>query len=235
LYCMLGEINDVTRNIITLEDPIEYELDGINQTAINPLAGYTFAKGMRHILRQDPDVIMLGEIRDTETAEIAVQASLTGHLVLSTLHTNNAAGAIMRLTDMEVEPFLISSSIVAVIAQRLVRRLCPHCKKPETLTEGLKSVIEQHFPGCSEKTFYVPNGCEKCNGLGYKGRVGVYEIMEMTDQIRDIILRKPTESEIEKIAVSQGMRTLQQSAIQKAIDAQTSLDEVARVTFFKRI
>ncbi len=235
LYCMLGEINDESRNIVTLEDPIEYEIDGINQTAINVLAGYTFAKGMRHILRQDPDVIMVGEVRDVETAEIAVQAALTGHLVLSTLHTNNAAGAVMRLLDMEVEPFLISSSIVAVIAQRLVRRLCPHCKKPAALSDNLKKMVEGYFPGLAQKTFLAAVGCEKCNHIGYSGRTGIFEIMQVTPEVKDMILRKPTEQEVEALAMSQGMQTLQQSAMDKAIAGETSLEEVARVTFVKRI
>ncbi|MDD3375700.1 MAG: GspE/PulE family protein [Candidatus Omnitrophica bacterium] len=235
LYCMLGEINDESRNIVTLEDPIEYEIDGINQTAINNLAGYTFAKGMRHILRQDPDVIMVGEIRDTETAEIAVQSALTGHLVLSTLHTNNAAGAVMRLLDMEVEPFLISSSVVAVIAQRLLRRLCSHCKKPAVLSDNLKKMMEGYSPGFSQKNFFTAVGCEKCNNIGYRGRTGIFEIMNVTPEIKDMILRKPTEREVEEVAISQGMHSLQKNAIEKAIAGETTLEEVARVTFVKRI
>ena len=235
LYCMLNEINDESRNIVTLEDPIEYEIDGINQTAINTLAGYTFAKGMRHILRQDPDVIMVGEIRDVETAEIAVQAALTGHLVLSTLHTNNAAGAVMRLLDMDVEPFLISSSVVAVIAQRLVRRLCPHCRTPALLSDNMKKMLEGFSPGFAQEAFMTAVGCGKCNQIGYSGRTGIFEIMQVTPEIKDLILRKPTEQEVEAVAIRQGMQTLQQNAIAKASAGETSLEEVARVTFVKRI
>ncbi len=235
LYCMLKEVNDESQNIVTLEDPIEYEIDGINQTAVNKLAGYTFANGMRHILRQDPDIIMVGEIRDIETAEIAVQAALTGHLVLSTLHTNNASSSVIRLIDMKVEPFLISSSVLAIIAQRLVRKLCPYCAQKADVPEDLREIIEKQFKDLSVCNFKKPAGCEKCGGIGYSGRTGIFEILNMTPEIKECIMKNPDEHEIERLALLQGMRTLQQSALEKAASGQTSLDEVVRVTFVKRI
>ncbi|MBP7215783.1 MAG: type II/IV secretion system protein [Candidatus Omnitrophica bacterium] len=232
LYSMLNTLNEQTRNIVTVEDPVEYELPRVNQTAINVRAGYTFATAIRHILRQDPDIIMVGEIRDLETAEIAVQAAITGHLVLSTLHTNNATGAITRLLDMGVEPFLISSSVVGVIAQRLVRKLCPHCQADyEENVDSLRS-FDKAVPAGSQKiTLAKPQGCEKCNQRGYSKRTGIFEILVMSDEIRKLTLQRADESELTKQAIAQGMRTLNASGVAKAIAKVTSLEEVMRVAF----
>ncbi len=237
LYSVLNILNDTSRNIITVEDPVEYELDGINQTAVNVRAGYTFATAIRHILRQDPDVIMIGEIRDLETAEIAIQAALTGHMVFSTLHTNSAPGAITRLLDMNVEPFLIGSAVIGVLAQRLVRRLCPACRKEIPLSETAKAEIMDSLPEDlkdKELTVAVPVGCEKCHNLGYSGRVNISEILVVDDTIKEMVLRRSTETEITQVALNKGMRTLRMSGIRKALQKLTSLEEVVRVTFVKR-
>jgi len=236
LYSILNELNDTTRSIVTVEDPVEYELPRINQTAINVRAGYTFATAIRHILRQDPDIIMVGEIRDLETAEIAIQAALTGHLVLSTLHTNNAPGAIIRLLDMNVEPFLISSAVIGVIAQRLVRKLCLFCKQEYTADKELGREILDLIPLREEQAILArPSGCEKCIDIGYSGRTGIFEILTMDEQIKELILKRADESEITKSAISTGMKTLKVSGIKKAIEKVTSLEEVMRVTFTSNI
>ncbi|MDP8265424.1 MAG: ATPase, T2SS/T4P/T4SS family [Candidatus Aceula meridiana] len=235
LYSMLNQLNDETRNIVTVENPTEYQLEGINQTEVNEKAGYTFATGMRHILRQDPDVIMIGEIRDLETAEIAVQAALTGHLVLSTLHTNNAAGSVVRLLDMNVEPFLIGSSVVGVVAQRLVRKLCPHCSKEEDISVEVEKSILKYVPDFKSRKFAKPVGCKKCRNIGYQGRTGIFEMMNVTPEIKEMIIKRATEAEIEKKAIEQGMSTLQMSAIEKASQGATSLEEAMRVTFVRMV
>lgn len=232
LYSFLNVLNDATRNIVTVEDPVEYELPRIHQTAINVRAGYTFATAIRHILRQDPDIIMVGEIRDLETAEIAIQAAITGHLVLSTLHTNSASGAITRLIDMDVEPFLISSAVIGVIAQRLVRKLCPYCKKEYAAAESLKkSIADLLPPNSKEAVLAKPQGCDRCNNIGYAKRTGIFEILNMSDEIRELTLKKSDENEIAKTAIAQGMRTLRASGVKKALDKTTSLEEVMRVAF----
>ncbi len=235
LYSVLNQLNDTTRNIVTVEDPIEYELEGINQTAVNVRADYTFASGMRHILRQDPDVVMIGEIRDVETAEISIQAALTGHLVFSTLHTNNASSAVIRLLNMNIEPFLISSSVIAVIAQRLVRKVCPHCREEMELSDGIKKDIAGILPDAGEMKFVKGKGCDQCNEIGYHGRTGIYEIMPVTQEIKDLVLRRATEKEISDVAIKQGMRTLQMSGLKKAMNRVTTVEEVMRVAFVKRI
>lgn len=235
LYSILNKINDATRNITTIEEPIEYELEGINQTAVNVRGGYTFATGMRHILRQDPDVIMIGEIRDLETAEIAIQAALTGHLVFSTLHTNNAPGAIIRLLDMDVEPFLISSSVIGVIAQRLVRKICPYCAQEYYIPQELAEEILEYLPNAKEIKFVKPVGCDKCRHIGYHKRTGIFEIMRVTSEIKDLVLKRAMEREVTEEAIKQGMRTLQRSALEKAYSKITSLEEVMRVTFVKEV
>ncbi len=236
LYSMLNILNDVSRNIITVEDPVEYELARINQTAINVRAGYTFATAIRHILRQDPDIIMVGEIRDLETAEIAIQAALTGHLVLSTLHTNNAAGAITRLLDMNVEPFLISSAVIGIIAQRLVRRLCPFCRKEYNASEDLKRQVSDLLPeGMQQLSLAKPAGCERCRDIGYSKRIAIYEILLMHEQIKEVVLKRANDIEINKIAVSRGMRTLRTSGFKKVLEKVTSLEEVMRVVFVDEI
>jgi len=229
LYAALNKINSPDRNIITIEDPIEYQLKGVGQIQVNPKINLTFANGLRSILRQDPDVIMIGEIRDTETAEIAIHASLTGHLVFSTLHTNDSAGAVTRLLDMGIEPFLVSSSVIAIVAQRLVRLICPDCKQgyhptPEELAKlGIK-------PGYGDGEFFRGRGCPLCMNTGYRGRRGIYEILLMDDEIRSLILSKTDSSTIKTKAVGKGMLTLRESGAQRVIDGTTTTEEVLRVT-----
>lgn len=214
LYAMLSYLNDHSRNIMTVEDPIEYYLDGIGQTQVNNKIGMSFAKGLRAILRQDPDVVMVGEIRDVETAQIAVQASLTGHLVLSTLHTNTAIGAVTRLRDMGVEPFLLASSLIGVISQRLVRLLCPHCKQ---------------VPEIIEAQYYIPQGCEQCNFIGYRGRTGIYELITMDNTLRTMIHESAGQQALEQYA-HQSNETIQQNGMKQVVEGQTSLEELLRVT-----
>ncbi|MBI5286795.1 MAG: type II secretion system ATPase GspE [Deltaproteobacteria bacterium] len=229
LYAALNRINSTERNIITVEDPVEYQLKGVGHIQVNPKVGLTFASGLRSILRQDPDVIMIGEIRDRETAEIGIHASLTGHLVLSTLHTNDAPTAITRLVDMGIEPFLVVSSLSAVIAQRLIRLLCPHCK------EGYTSPVEgvHHLPeGLARKglTFYRAIGCERCLNTGYYGRTGIFEFLLLDQELRNTILKNPDSSTIKEHALSKGMKTLREDGLEKVARGLTSLEEVLRVT-----
>lgn len=229
LYTILAEVNDVRKNIITLEDPVEYNLKGINQIQLNPKAGLTFAAGLRSILRQDPDIVMVGEIRDSETAEIAIRAALTGHLVLSTLHTNDAPGVISRLTDMGIEPFLVSSSLIGVIAQRLVRRICPHCRKsyaPDERELGLIGIEEGE-----DVLVYRGAGCKLCSNTGYKGRTAIFEIMEVTKDLRVLIDRRATTDELAGKAVEEGMITLRESCKQLVLQGITTVDEMIRVTY----
>lgn len=227
LYACLSDINSVDKNILTIEDPVEYELQGVGQMQVSPKIDFTFANGLRAILRQDPDVIMVGEIRDLETVEIAIQASLTGHLVFSTLHTNDAPGAITRLIDMGVEPFLISSSLLGVMAQRLVRRLCPTCKVPHTISEselaelGLKTPSEQIFKASDA-------GCKTCQFTGYKGRMGIHELLRIDDTIRSLIMQKADASTIR--ANSKSLKGLRADGARKVLLGMTSVEEVLRVT-----
>lgn len=229
LYTALSELNTEDVNIITVEDPVEANIDGINQVQVNNKANLTFASALRSILRQDPDIIMIGEIRDTETASIAVQASITGHLVVSTLHTNSSASTITRLADMGVESYLIADSIVGVIAQRLVRRLCPNCKR-ERLAKEEEVEILGGKPGEQIKIF-EPMGCPKCDHMGYKGRIGVYEIMEMTQGLKHIISKGGTAEEIKEQAMKDGMHTLRMSASEYVISGITSFNEMMKVSF----
>ncbi len=237
LYSLINQTNDGLKNIITIEDPVEYELESINQCAVNKKAGMTFAAGLRAMLRQDPDVIMVGEMRDEETATIAMEAAMTGHLVFSTLHTNDAPSAPGRLIDMGVEPFLISSSIIGVLAQRLIRVICPNCKEQYTATR--ESLIRYGFPVPEEVgadthgeiTLFKGRGCEKCKNTGYKGRSGVHELLVMTDDIRDRILHSAPAHEIRNLAVANGMKTLQHDAMQKILNGVTTVDEVIRVIY----
>jgi type IV pilus assembly protein PilB len=237
LYSLLNATNDGTKNIITIEDPVEYELDAINQCHVNVKAGMTFAAGLRSMLRQDPDVIMVGEMRDRETATIAMEAALTGHLVFSTLHTNDAASAPNRLIDMEVEPFLISSSIIGILAQRLLRTICPNCKEPysasrETLLRcGLPLPDEVGLETDGELTLFRGRGCDNCKNSGYKGRTGVHELLIMTDEIRDAILRREASHVVKRMAMENGMRTLQMDAVQKILMGITTTDEALRVLY----
>ncbi|MEM7767120.1 MAG: type II secretion system ATPase GspE [Pseudomonadota bacterium] len=226
LYAALTLLNDQSRNILTVEDPIEYGLDGVGQTQVNTKVGMTFAAGLRAILRQDPDIVMVGEIRDAETVQIAVQASLTGHLVLSTVHTNSAAAAVTRLRDMGVEPFLLASTLTAVFAQRLVRRLCNHCKVPYTPDERETALMGiEHKPGL---TFYRPGGCEMCGDLGYSGRLGIYELITIDDQIREMIHEDAREQAIEAVAFAEA-DTLRLSGARHVAAGLTSSEEVLRV------
>ncbi len=233
LYAMLNVLNSPTRNIITVEDPVEYKIPGISQTAINVRAGYTFATAIRHMLRHDPNVIMIGEIRDQETADIAIRAALTGHLVISTLHTNTAAGAIMRLLDMGIEPFLIQSSIIAVVAQRLVRRLCPHCKKEYVPAAEVRERMQRHCAVPQDLKLADPVGCDQCFMTGFTGREAVYELLQVNEGIRNLILKSPSERDIAQLAIAQGMRTLRQAGLSKAVDRSTSLAEVMGITFME--
>lgn len=227
LYGMLTELNEISRNILTVEDPIEYDLPGIGQTQVNTKVDMTFAKGLRAILRQDPDIIMVGEIRDIETAEIAVQASLTGHLVLSTLHTNTAIGAITRLRDMGVQPFLLASSLIGVIAQRLVRQLCPHCKVAHQADKSELDIMKRK---ASDKlTVYEPNGCDECQHQGYLGRTGLYEIIILDSKIRGMMHEDVSETELEKY-VRTHTPSILEAGFNKVISGDTSLEEVLRVT-----
>ena len=228
LYAALNEINEPERNIITIEDPVEYRLGGINQLQVNIKAGLTFANGLRAMLRADPDVIMVGEIRDGETAKIAVESALTGHLVLSTLHTNDAPSAITRLTEMGIEPFLSASAIVAIVAQRLVRQLCTYCKRRTMLS--VSSLEKAGFNVAFDLEAYEPVGCGRCGGSGYKGRTGLYEVMVISDEIRDLTVERSSAEDIKKIAVSQGLRTLRVDGFEKVKNGITSIAEVARVT-----
>jgi len=237
LYSILNKLNTGDLNIITIEDPVEYEIEGINQCNVNPRAGMTFAAGLRSMLRQDPDIIMVGEMRDTETATIAMEAALTGHLVLTTLHTNDAPSAPTRLIDMEVEPFLIASSILGVVAQRLVRQVCPKCRESYAATR--ETLLRYGFPlpeelGAEtngELHLFRGKGCDHCKGTGYRGRTGVHEIMVMSDTLRDMVLRKAAVHEIRTVAIQEGMKTLQMDAVQKILLGITSVDEVLRVIY----
>ncbi|MCU7922356.1 MAG: type II secretion system ATPase GspE [Candidatus Thiodiazotropha sp. (ex Dulcina madagascariensis)] len=227
LYAALSRLNTQSRNIVTVEDPIEYYLDGIGQTQVNNKVDLTFARGLRAILRQDPDVVMVGEIRDLETAQIAVQASLTGHLVMSSLHTNTAIGSITRLRDMGVEPFLLSSSLIGVLAQRLVRTLCPHCKAPYTATEEERKLLEQ--PSAGELTLYSSVGCEKCHSHGYMGRTGIYELITIDEALRNLIHKGSGEIEMLEHA-RQSSDSIRQDGMQRVLKGDTSIDEIIRVT-----
>jgi len=227
LYAALGQLNTVEKNIITIEDPVEYQLDGITQVQVNTKAGLHFHTGLRSMMRADPDIIMVGEIRDRETAQIAVESALTGHLVLSTLHTNDAASAIARLVEMGIEPFLVASAIDCVVAQRLARKLCPHCKERQIITaEQLRNNgISSQF----DMEAYGARGCPRCGRSGYKGRVGLYEVMTVSDEIRKLALARAAGPEIAEVAVRQGMRLLRDDGIEKVRNGLTSIAEVIRV------
>jgi type IV pilus assembly protein PilB len=227
LYAALNEVNSPEKNIITIEDPVEYEIDGITQIQVNPKAGLLFETGLRAIVRADPDIIMVGEIRDRETAKIAVEAALTGHLVLSTLHTNDAATSITRLIEMGVEPFLVASSIDCVVAQRLVRTLCQQCKRRVMLP--MATLREYGYQASFDVEAYEPVGCKLCGGSGYRGRTGIYEVMSVTPEIRALALERRSASEVLELAVSQGMRRLRDDGLEKVQQGRTSVSEVARV------
>ena len=229
LYTALSELNKIDVNIVTVEDPVEANIDGINQVQVNVKADLTFANALRSILRQDPDIIMIGEIRDGETASIAVQASITGHLVVSTLHTNSAAGSINRLVNMGVEGYLLADSLVGIIAQRLVRRLCPYCKRSHVLTEFEKKMMKIR-PDANLEIF-EPVGCDHCDRTGYSGRIGIYEIMKITPLRKELISRNATVSELKEAAMGEGMHTLRQSATLLVLEGITSYSEMVKTTF----
>src|SRR6185295_7699991 len=228
LYAALSEINTPDRTLITIEDPVEYELEGVKQMQVNPAAGVTFARGLRSMLRNDPDVLMVGEIRDRETAQTAIESALTGHLVLSTLHTNDAPMAPVRLIDMGIEPFLVATGIECVIAQRLARRLCEDCRRPVEITaEALRSNGFEKARG--PISAYEPEGCVRCGGTGFRGRVGLYEVMMMSNELRALILRKASGDEIAATAVAAGMRRLREDGLEKVRNGITSMSEMLRV------
>lgn len=229
LYTALSELNKEAVNIVTVEDPVEADIEGINQIQVNNKVNLTFASALRSILRQDPDIIMIGEIRDRETAGIAVQASITGHLVVSTLHTNNAAGTLNRMADMGVERYLIADSVVGVIAQRLVRKLCPHCRKKRPATEEEKRLLKQDT--YKEMEIYEPTGCDLCNHTGYFGRTGVFEIMEVNEEIRDLIAEGGSSEELENAARRAGMCTLHDNGIRYVLEGITSIEEMLKVSY----
>ncbi|MDD3145222.1 MAG: GspE/PulE family protein [Candidatus Gracilibacteria bacterium] len=247
LYSALTDLNKIDVNIMTLEDPVENQVDGINQSQVKPDIGYTFAYGLRTALRQDPDIIMVGEMRDKETVDIAIEASLTGHLVLSTIHTNNSAETITRILNMGVQPFLIPASVNIIIAQRLIKKLCPHCKKPIDLKSLGKNTIDniKNAINITDKNelltrvgaeklkspvFYGPVGCEKCDNMGYKGRVGIYEVLEITPGVKEMILAGASAFNINIQAIKDGMISLEQDGIIKALNGITSLEEVYRAS-----
>jgi general secretion pathway protein E len=225
LYGALDKINSPEKKIITIEDPVEYQLRGVNQIHVRSQIGLTFSSGLRSIVRQDPDVIMVGEIRDAETAEIAIQAALTGHLVFSTLHTNDAAGAISRLLDMGVEDYLLASSLLGVMAQRLVRNLCVRCKR--AVEPGPELVREL---GTETRQIFEEVGCRECSGTGYRGRSGIYELLDVDDQIRRLVLARTPADQIKAAAVASGMRTLRDDGWRKVTEGVTTVAEVLRVT-----
>ena len=231
LYAALNILNDPSKNIITVEDPVEYRLTGINQVQVNTRAGMTFAAALRSILRCDPDIVMVGEIRDRETALIAIESALTGHLVLSTLHTNDAPGALSRLTEMGIEPFLTSSAVDAVLAQRLARRLCSQCKEPYTATKEMlrKNDFPPEVCDRDDVVLHRAKGCSRCNNTGYKGRLGLYEVMIVSEAIRRLTVERKSADEIGRVAAAEGMKSLREDGIDKVLLGMTSVEEIARV------
>jgi type II secretory ATPase GspE/PulE/Tfp pilus assembly ATPase PilB-like protein len=228
LYAALSQINDIGKKIITIEDPIEYQLHGVNQIQVSRKAGLTFANGLRSILRHDPDVVLVGEIRDSETAEIAIQASLTGHLVFSTLHTNDAPSALTRLVDMDIEPYLVASSLEAVAAQRLVRVVCPQCKQEISPNEYEK--LKRQYGDRISGALYRGMGCRNCQGTGYRGRVAIFEMMVVTDDLRSLILENASARDIRRLATEQGMVGLREDGFRHLREGRTTIEEILRVT-----
>jgi type IV pilus assembly protein PilB len=230
LYSALAELNKITTNISTAEDPVEFNLTGINQAQMHDDIGFNFASALRAFLRQDPDIIMVGEVRDYETAEIAIKASLTGHLVLSTLHTNDAPATISRLLNMGVEPFLVASSVNLIMAQRLARRVCPDCA--ETVSVNPEVLVNIGIPAAEAKNMQVKQGkgCDKCAGTGYRGRIALYEVMPMREELREFVLNGASTAEIKREAIRQGMTSLRAAALQRLKECVTTIEEVLRVT-----
>ncbi len=230
-YSILNRINSVETNIITIEDPVEYQIDGISQVHVNRKAGLTFAIALKYFLRQDPDIILVGEIRDLETSEIAIQAALTGHLVLSTLHTNDAPSTVTRMVDMGVEPFLISSSVIASISQRLARKICPECKRPyEPPRDQLLGLgFDPDAPENQDVVFYTGEGCPACRNTGYRGRIGIFELMILNQEIRELVVKRASADQVKEAALANGMTTLAQDALDKAVRGVTDIEEIMRV------
>lgn len=231
LYTLLSELNDNSKNIITVEDPVEYVVDGINQVNVNAKAGLTFASGLRSILRQDPDVVMIGEIRDNETAEIATRASITGHIVLSTIHTNDAPSAIVRLIDMDIQPYLAASAIAGIISQRLVKKICPMCSEIYPAEDFEKEILR--IDKAEELLLHKGKGCGHCNNSGYKGRIGVYEIMEVARKHREYIMRNASVDEIRDISIENGMKTLKASCADLVLKGMTTIEELVKIAYLK--
>jgi len=230
LYSILKYVDSPEKNIVTVEDPVEYQLEGINQVTVRQDIGLTFAGALRSILRQDPNVIMIGEIRDFETVDIAIKSALTGHLVLSTLHTTTASGAIARLVNMGVEPYLINSSLVCVVAQRLVRKICTYCKEGYTFKKELMESLKLEQPAVKDPQFFRGRGCPQCFNTGYSGRLAIAEVLLLTPKIRELILSRAQEHVIKKQARLEGMKTLREEGVEQALKAETTLEEVLRVT-----
>ncbi len=231
LYATLNEINTPEKNIVTIEDPVEYVLSGINQLPVNPKAGLHFASGLRSIVRQDPDIIMVGEIRDLDTASIAIRAAITGHLVFSTLHTNDAVGTISRLVDMGAEPFMVASSITGVVAQRLVRKICSCCKVPCEVPEKAEERIFLNVPSHKPLTIYFGKGCPECNYTGYRGRQAISEVYYMSAAQRELVVNKASDDELKEKALEEGMVTLRADGINKVLEGLTTIEEIKRVTY----
>ncbi|MEK9184771.1 MAG: GspE/PulE family protein, partial [Patescibacteria group bacterium] len=232
LYTLIQMLNNSDRCLMTIEDPIEYSIKGIKQIQINPETGLSFAKGLRAMLRQDPNIIMVGEIRDEETASIAVNISLTGHLLLSTLHTNDSASTLPRLLDMKVDAYLIASTVSIVIAQRLVRKICPHCIDERKISEIDKQKLKDFLSKLEInkiKKLYFGSGCDKCAGTGFKGRIGIFEVMQINNQIKDAIVRMSPAREIKNIAIKNGMQTMLENGFSKAFKGLTSIEEILRI------
>jgi len=230
LYACLRKINTVDSKLLTAEDPVEYELDGIMQVPVNDAVGLTFARALRAFLRQDPDRIMVGEMRDKETAQIAIQASLTGHLVLSTLHTNDAAGAVTRLVDMGVEPFLVAATLEGVLAQRLLRTICKNCRAPYEPSQSILNQLNLSADDIGGKHFYTGNGCDKCGGSGYKGRNAIYALLDVTDPIRELITQKAPTLVLKQKAIELGMQTLREDGLRNIYEGETTIEEVLKYT-----
>jgi type IV pilus assembly protein PilB len=233
LYAALSELNSPEVKILTIEDPVEYDIDGLIQVQIRSEIGLTFARALRSFLRQDPDIILVGEIRDLETSQISVQAALTGHLVFSTLHTNDAPSAIARLLDLGMEPFLVTATLEAIIAQRLVRRICTNCKTEYVPTEEQLMELNLRLEDIGGKVFFYGKGCDYCNNTGYRGRMGIYEIMVLDDNLRELVMRRASTAVLRREAVKRGMRTLREAGLMAIFEGITTLDEVVRETIIE--
>jgi len=234
LYAAMAELNNIETKLITTEDPIEYDIDGLIQVQMKPDIGLTFAKCLRHILRQDPDVILVGEIRDLETAEIAAQSSLTGHIVFTTLHTNDAPGSIARLLDLGIEPFLVTATLEGIIAQRLVRKICENCKTSFKPTEAQLIQLGLRSEDVKGKEFYYGKGCDRCNNTGYRGRTGIFEVMVFNDEIRDLIMNNASTSILRAAGQRAGMKLLRDNGLAIIYDGITTIDEIAKETMMER-